>query len=611
MIAPLIDNFRLKAALEYAAHGWHVFPLHHPRISSTSTKCSCGDDECGSCGKHPRTTSGFKEASTDSAVIRNWWASWPSANIGIATGAVSGIVVLDVDVKDEGDKTLDSIIDEHGELPETVESSTGGGGAHVVFAHPGRTVKNSVGKNGWLHCKGLDIRGDGGYIVAPPSQHSSGVRYAWNRGFAPGECSTSAMPAWLMAKLDASEYRPAPSPKTSTEDAGLHWLGKALAKCNEGNRNDTGLWLATQLRDNGISESDAESIMGEYADRTPRGENPYTRREASATTRGVYGTPPRDPAKSQSFASKVMKGIPKPKPTGASAELDEFIEDVAAGRIYNVPWPWPLMTRLTQALLPGTVTCVVGDPGVGKTFFILQCALFWYANAYDPAVFFIEKNRLFHVHRLLAQLEGNGKLIDLDWMKDNADTMRSASAKNRELINEVGQFVYSAPNERVTLDTLLNWVRQMASAGKRVIVVDPVTAVSAGNERWTKDEDFMMAAQAIMTAHGASLILTTHPKKGNRPGAPTGHDQAGGAAYYRFADTTVWLYKPKKPRKVKYQTKMGPTTGRMGLFFQFQKTRNGRGAGQEMVFTFGEGLQYVEQGLVIADLPDGDEAVSA
>ena len=81
------------AALEYAQRGWHVLPLHSIR----NGRCSCGKAECESPGKHPRTTSGLKDATTDPEQIRAWWETWPAANVGTRTGAEAGIFALDLD----------------------------------------------------------------------------------------------------------------------------------------------------------------------------------------------------------------------------------------------------------------------------------------------------------------------------------------------------------------------------------------------------------------------------------------------------------------------------------------------------------------------------------
>ena len=160
----------MQAALDYAARGWHVFPLHTIR----NGKCTCGAGACDSPGKHPMVSGGVYSATTDEQQIRTWWARWPHANIGIATGMVSRFIVLDVDVKGNGEAALEEYEQKNGPLPETLVAITGGGGRHILLRHPGVKVPNKV-----RIAPGLDIRGDGGYIAAPPSLHISGQRYRW------------------------------------------------------------------------------------------------------------------------------------------------------------------------------------------------------------------------------------------------------------------------------------------------------------------------------------------------------------------------------------------------------------------------------------------------
>jgi hypothetical protein len=158
----------LEYALRYAGRGWRVFPLHSMRDG----RCTCGQD-CGkNAGKHPRVKGGFKVATTDARQIEAWWRKWPDANIGIATGAVSGIVVFDIDGA-TGRATLQRLVEEHGQMPRTAIVKTGRGW-HLYFAMPCpcAPIPCSTGD-------GLDVRGDGGYVVAPPSRHASGHVYRW------------------------------------------------------------------------------------------------------------------------------------------------------------------------------------------------------------------------------------------------------------------------------------------------------------------------------------------------------------------------------------------------------------------------------------------------
>lgn len=167
-----IENPLLMAALTYASRGWAVFPVH----TWIRGRCSCGDAECDRPAKHPWTNHGLKDASKEPETIRAWWVRSPDANVAIATGEVSGIIAIDVDPRHGGDASLEAWERAHGPMPLTIESETGGGGRHLLFRHPGYRVRNRINV-----VAGIDVRGDGGYIVAPPSLHPSGRRYRWTR----------------------------------------------------------------------------------------------------------------------------------------------------------------------------------------------------------------------------------------------------------------------------------------------------------------------------------------------------------------------------------------------------------------------------------------------
>ena len=179
----------IDAALGYAANGWPVFPCHGIHGGG----CTCRAADCASPGKHPRVARGLHSASTDPAQIARWWARWPYANVGLRTGAESELTVLDVDPAHGGSRSIKALIDRHGGLSEVPRVRTGSGGWHLFFAHPGEPVRNSAGRLG----PGLDIRGDGGYVIAPPSVHASGRQYRWevDAGTLP------PMPDWLFALL--------------------------------------------------------------------------------------------------------------------------------------------------------------------------------------------------------------------------------------------------------------------------------------------------------------------------------------------------------------------------------------------------------------------------
>ena len=232
----------LAAALGYAARGWPVFPVHS--IRRQGTICTCGNRACGSPGKHPRTPNGLKDASLDPAVIRGWWQRWPDAGVAVATGR--GLAVIDVDIHKGG---VDSLVDARralGELPDTVEVVTGSGGRHIYLSVPeGVSVRCSAGQLG----AGLDVRGDGGYVVAPPSLHQSGRRYAWEAGSDPDEVDVAPMPGGWMERLTARPRSVAGGGAPAAEVFG------------EGQRNDQLFRLARSMRAKGLDLEELEPAL--------------------------------------------------------------------------------------------------------------------------------------------------------------------------------------------------------------------------------------------------------------------------------------------------------------------------------------------------------------
>lgn len=166
------DQNPLDVALSYAARGWAVFP-------------------CRAREKRPATRNGFKAATTDPGAVRRWWTRRPDCNVAIATGAGSGLVVLDLDPRHKGDATWAALLAEHGEPPPGPVALTGGGGRHRLFAHPGGQVKSRAHALG----PGIDLKADGGYIIAPPSLHPDGGLYRWQTP--PGDVDLPKLPRWL------------------------------------------------------------------------------------------------------------------------------------------------------------------------------------------------------------------------------------------------------------------------------------------------------------------------------------------------------------------------------------------------------------------------------
>ena len=217
-----------RAALGYLARGWSVVPIA-PR------------------GKRPLVRwELFQRRPSSEAEVTGWFERWPDANVGIVTGRVSGLVVVDVDPRHGGAESLVALERTHGPLPSSVEAETGGGGRHLYFAHPGGVVRNRVGL--W---PGIDLRGDGGVVVAPPSVHPSGRRYRWRKGHEPGAIALAEPPRWLLeAHEDVRSGHPL-----------AYWREHVRGPVREGERNSSLASLTGHLLWHGLDPDVATELL--------------------------------------------------------------------------------------------------------------------------------------------------------------------------------------------------------------------------------------------------------------------------------------------------------------------------------------------------------------
>jgi len=236
----LISPQMVDAALGYARRGWPVFPLHG--ITEAGC-CTCTEaPNCRNPGKHPRTAHGVQDATTAAAVIWRWWQRWPGSNVGIATGKRSMLLVLDVDPRHGGVEQLLALQATGGRLPATVEVLTGGGGRHIYLRHVGTIGNSSL-------ALGVDVRCEGGYVVAPPSLHASGRRYDWEASSHPDEVLVASTPGWLVDLLS--------EPRRKQSDAAV----QDGAPIRDGERNTTLASLAGTMRRRGMTTSEIKAAL--------------------------------------------------------------------------------------------------------------------------------------------------------------------------------------------------------------------------------------------------------------------------------------------------------------------------------------------------------------
>lgn len=227
----------IDRALTLASLGLRVLPLFEIRADGS---CGCGQSTCDNAGKHPRLTRWQERASTDAHTVRQWWKRAPDSGIGIATGKASGVWVLDIDPRHDGDESLAELEDTHGEL-ETVVVHTGGGGRHLYFSCTnGDDVRNRTGV-----APGIDVRGEGGYVVAVGSPHISGRSYeADTENSGP----PAGAPGWLAQLVSSSD----------TGFKSGDRSGAVADRAIDENRNDVLMRLGAGMRAKGWS---SEAIL--------------------------------------------------------------------------------------------------------------------------------------------------------------------------------------------------------------------------------------------------------------------------------------------------------------------------------------------------------------
>lgn len=374
--AQQLEPTPLEAALVYAARGWRVFPLQpNSKIPFAKTR-------------------GVHDATTDEATIRAWWARWPKANVAIAGG--NGLVILDEDTYKGGD--AGALL-----LPITLTAHTARGGYHRYFAYEGQLGNAVEGKL----LPGVGFRGDGYYVVAPPSTFT-GNPYTWEDEAQP----VARLPERIatMIREQRTTYSdgnvsPREGDETAVGDMPLArdphdwsdanvWVDRAVARVRQGfGRNDTGLWLAQQLHWNDCGDLEG-AMMAYQATVEWSGEHAYTEREALATLAQVVRNPRREPAgrssrvgtkpDSTGSSPRLTYVGPAPAQDGAGSQrrqgnLDDDSGQERASRftllrdgdLIDTPPPEWLVSGVVTA---GELAVVYGAYASGKSFLVLDLA---------------------------------------------------------------------------------------------------------------------------------------------------------------------------------------------------------------------------------------------
>jgi hypothetical protein len=574
----------LESALRYAASGLAVIPVHVPLFGPGphEVRCSCGHPDCRSggkraksIGKHPVGTEWQKRATSDQARVRELFAG-PEHNIGLATGAVSGCFVLDVDVGDgkHGDETLAALEIKNGEIPRTTTARTGSGGLHLFFQHPGFEVTGSCGKLG----PGLDLRGDGNQVLVAPSVHASGGRYEWVDGLDPWTTPPAPAPQWLL-DLMRPRVAPAPAPiqrrdvpRTSALERARAYVSRVPpAVEGQGGDNATFSLCSTLARGFDLSDGECLEVLREWnatcsppwAEEDLAAKITHARRYGTEAIRGRLDEPPRerrepgsDDVTDEERRAEMMarqaavKASFEPQQPQQDPEFARALAEVRGAQVthkgagfafesavdlFTQDLPRPLW--LVRQLLPEAGLCAIaGEPKTAKTWSALELALsvatatpafgeFECSEAHNVALFLAEDSPRSVRNRLRALSKARG--ID------------PVTASRRIFLKCRGSVDLSTDEGAARIIVA---VRSIGTIG--LLVLDPLRDLHSAEENdSTEMAGVMHRLRAIRDATGAAVAFIHHMGKQGKDnaGRRPGQRLRGSSAIHGALDAGLYL----------------------------------------------------------------------
>lgn len=495
-------------ALELAELGWHVFPLHTWDVDH----CDCRRD-CQSPAKHPRTRHGLKDASRDKADVIRWWGQWPQANIGVRTGMESGLVVVDVDPRNGGGETWPALRAEHGYEHEGPSCVTGGGGFHLYFRYPedGKPVLSRSGALG----AGVDVKSDGGYVVAPPSVHARGTSYAWVEGYEAWTRGLPAVPEFVLGLARAQDGA----------DGELRTARPVAEEIREGQRRTALLSLAGSMRHRNMGETAIfNALMAENAEKCvpPLDAREVAKLAADAVARWQPGMATIVPSGRVNKETAKQRQVYTPEPKSFASLMHEAI---------------PPMRWAVQGLLPEGVAFLAGAPKLGKSYAALAlcCGI---AQGEDVFAYFP------------AQAAGDCLYLALE------DGQRRLHTRLKELMPD------GAWPERAYYETrwprlpeggseaLEAWLGQHPEA--RLVIIDtfallkPEVIGRGKSDAYAEDYAAVRGVKEIADRYGVCILLITHRNKGEH--SDWVNTMTGTTGLSGSADTLLNMARPEQAR---------------------------------------------------------------
>lgn len=485
----------LEAALEYAEAGYAVIPVKRS-------------------DKAPYTANGLSDATHNPATIRQWWGWWPEANVAIVCGKVSGyLFVIDVDIKPEkgkhGDEELLKWEAQHGDFPGTVKQRTGSGGQHQFFRHP--DIGLYLNKVDAL--PGIDIRGEGAYVVVSPSVYEDGRTYEWENGVSILDAVEIADANESVIELLKLNPRGEKSNSTIQRREPIN-----MKDVPEGKRNSTMYSAACGLRRYGFAyETALEALMRE----TSLWTSPLSQFEVRKILDSAYSHEPGE------VTIYSVNGV-----TAEFNEKGEYIPklppSIPREKFINPP---PLKPAVIEGFLrQGEAMLIAGSPKAGKSFLLSQLALAVASGTHWLGKH-CRKTDVLYVDAELSEEIVCQRLHDIWRMDDTKIPVYPENIEVKSLKNE---------SESYSISDVADDVQH--NPGKwGLVIIDPLYMFTKGDQNDNTQMKTEMDQVKRIYATGASVIINHHTTKGMQNGKLSIDRASGAGVIGRFFDTIMSL----------------------------------------------------------------------
>lgn len=279
-------------------------------------------------------------------------------------------------------------------------------------------------------------------------------------------------------------------------------------------------------------------------------------------------------------------------------DLHFHMDKIIKGELKPIDFPWFKLTQVSNALTPGSITLICGEPGCAKSFMALQMFANWHTMSIDVGLYELEKGVLFHLFRALAQITEEPGLANMNWIQNNPEQAKKLVEDYKDFITSF-QLKLFASKTPPTVDHVLKWVREKAEYGCRIIGIDPISLVDyASKKPWEEDKRLLSQLDQIASDYGCSIVLITHPTKVLQ-GNPHMSYLAGSSAYARCVDTIIWLeaHEEKSSMVISMLGRHEYTHNRT---LHMLKVRLGVGEGMRLAYSFNpKTLSLHEHGIIV------------